>query len=420
MYVWKRLKGRLYAAMQNRLVRQTGIYSLMQIFSLGCGFLSNVFLAKEMGAELFGIYSFAVAVMAFVSIFFEFGLFSTAAKILADTQDRDKERQWLGAFLLLFFGIGALMSGFILWVSFFIDDVFTDKIGGVLASVCLVSYAYILPNFMELVLKGSNEIYKLSSFNLLQRVLFLLGVAALWIYDGLTPVFVFYVIGISNFLAFFFVYFSLRPSFVGWVSCIRYCVSYNATYGWALYWGRIAGAAAYNIDKLLISYFANATVVGFYSLAQSFATPIATLSNALSIALFRQLAKAEKIDRVFIRRNLQAVFCSVSIVLVFGYGVMMLYLPDTYNISFYYLLLMACAMAFQGAYGLYNSWLMGHGYTRVMRNIALRIGIMDVVSNFLLIMWWGGYGACFASVLDMGYSYYLYKKEYGRVMAHAV
>lgn len=420
MYVWKRLKGRLYTAMQNRLVRQTGIYSLMQIFSLGCGFLSNVFLAKEMGAELFGIYSFAVAVMAFVSIFFEFGLFSTAAKILADTQDRDKERQWLGAFLLIFFCIGALMSGFILWVSFFIDDAFTDKIGGLLASVCLVSYAYILPNFMELVLKGSNEIYKLSSFNFLQRVLFLLGVAALWIYDGLMPEFVFYVIGMSNFLAFFFIYFSLRPSFAGCASCIRHCVSYNATYGWALYWGRIAGAAAYNIDKLLISYFANATVVGFYSLAQSFATPIATLSNALSIALFRQLAKAEKIDRVFIRRNLQAVFCSVSIVLVFGYGVMVLYLPDTYNISFYYLLLMSCAMAFQGAYGLYNSWLMGHGYTRAMRNIALRIGIMDVVSNFLLIMWWGGYGACFASILDMGYSYYLYKKEYGRVMAHAV
>ena len=80
----------------NRLARQTGVYSLMQMFSLGMGFLINVFLAKEMGVDQFGIYSFAVAVMGFVGIFFEFGFFSTAAKILADNQDPEEERHWLG------------------------------------------------------------------------------------------------------------------------------------------------------------------------------------------------------------------------------------------------------------------------------------------------------------------------------------
>ena len=60
----------------SRLARQTGVYSLMQMFSLGMGFLINVFLAKEMGVDQFGIYSFSVAVMGFVGIFFEFGFFS--------------------------------------------------------------------------------------------------------------------------------------------------------------------------------------------------------------------------------------------------------------------------------------------------------------------------------------------------------
>ena len=49
----------------NRIARQTGVYSIMQVFSLGMGFLINVFLAKEMGVYQFGIYSFAVAVMSF-------------------------------------------------------------------------------------------------------------------------------------------------------------------------------------------------------------------------------------------------------------------------------------------------------------------------------------------------------------------
>ena len=80
--------------------------------------------------------------------------------------------------------------------------------------------------------------------------------------------------------------------------------------------------------------------------------------------------------------------------------------------AFHYLLILAVVMCFQGAYGLYNTWLAGHGYAKIMRNIAVRIGIMDVVSNFLLIMWLGGYGGCLAALLDMSYSYYLYKKAY--------
>ena len=97
------IKYTLLRLKDNSLIRQTGIYSLMQVFSLGMAFLINIFLAKEMGPDLFGIYSFSVAVMTFVGLFFEFGLFSTAAKILADNRNAEEERHWVGAFFCIFF-----------------------------------------------------------------------------------------------------------------------------------------------------------------------------------------------------------------------------------------------------------------------------------------------------------------------------
>ena len=404
----------------SRLARQTGVYSLMQVFSLGMGFLINVFLAKEMGVDQFGIYSFAVAVMGFIGIFFEFGFFSTAAKILADNQDPEEERHWLGAFFCFFLFISFLMGVCIFVLSYYIDDIFNDKIGNLLSEICFLSFVYVLPPFMELVLKGNNKIYALSGFNFLQRFISVVLIVVLYFMDQVHPLTVFYVMGVAFAFAFFYIYFSMKPRFGRVFSYMKRCFAYNHEYGWAIYWGRIAGAAAYNIDKLLISYFADARTVGFYTMAQSFASPILTVSNALSIVMFRQLAVTEIIPLHFIKRNLQALGASALIMVFVGYLTLVLYLSGGYEEAFHYLLILAVVMCFQGAYGLYNTWLAGHGHAKVMRNIAVRIGIMDVVSNFLLIMWLGGYGGCLAALLDMSYSYYLYKKAYDGAIRNAL
>jgi len=67
----------------NKTARQTLLLFSAQIFSLGIGFIANMLLAKEMGAQQFGIYSFALATISFVAIFFEFGYFASGARLLA-------------------------------------------------------------------------------------------------------------------------------------------------------------------------------------------------------------------------------------------------------------------------------------------------------------------------------------------------
>lgn len=399
----------------NRIARQTGVYSIMQVFSLGMGFLINVFLAKEMGVDQFGIYSFAVAVMSFVGIFFEFGFFSTAAKILADNQNPVEERHWLGIFFLFFLVINVGMVSFVFLLSFGIDYLFTDKIGSLLTSVCIFSYVYTLPSFMELVLKGNNRIYALSGFNFLQRVFSLFILAGLWFWGDLEPFYIFYMMGISYLIAFLSIYFSMKPKFTSVSSYVRRYISYNAEYGWQLYWGRIADVGAYNLDKILIPYFIDARTVGLYTLAYSFAAPILTIPNALVASTFRAFAEKAFIPQNIMRNNVcMIIFSCLSVGLV-GYVVLVCYLPQGYEQSFYYLLILILAFAVQGGYGLYNAWLAVRGHVILLRNFSWRIATVDVFANFFLIMWMGGYGGCIAALMEKSYYYYLVRGAYRKL-----
>lgn len=399
----------------NRIARQTGVYSIMQVFSLGMGFLINVFLAKEMGVDQFGIYSFAVAVMSFVGIFFEFGFFSTAAKILADNQNPVEERHWLGIFFLVFLVINVGMVSFVFLLSFGIDYLFTDKIGSLLTSVCIFSYVYTLPSFMELVLKGNNRIYALSGFNFLQRVFSLFILAGLWFWGDLEPFYIFYMMGISYLIAFLSIYFSMKPKFTSVSSYGRRYISYNAEYGWQLYWGRIADVGAYNLDKILIPYFIDARTVGLYTLAYSFAAPILTIPNALVASTFRAFAEKAFIPQNIMRNNVcMIIFSCLSVGLV-GYVVLVCYLPQGYEQSFYYLLILILAFAVQGGYGLYNAWLAVRGHVILLRNFSWRIATVDVFANFFLIMWMGGYGGCIAALMEKSYYYYLVRGAYRKL-----
>lgn len=400
---------------KNKVARQTGVYSLMQVFSLGMGFLINVFLAKEMGVDQFGIYSFAVAVMGFVGIFFEFGFFSTAAKILADNQDPEEERHWLGVFFLLFLIINILMTAFLFLLSLEIDNFFSDKIGTLLSIVCVFSYVYTIPFFLELVLKGNNNIYALSGFNFLQRFLSLIILAVLWLSQCLTPLTIFYMLGGSYLASFLFIYFSMRPKFHHVTLYMHRYFSYNLEYGWPLYWGRVADVGAYNLDKILIPFFIDARTVGLYTLAYSFATPILTIPNALAASTFREFAAKNVISQKLVKNNIYMICFSCLVIFLVGYIVLILYLPHDYEKSFYYLLILILAYGFQGAYGLYNSWLAVQGHVLLLRKFSWRIAAMDVFANYFLIMWLGAYGGCLAALLEKSYYYSLVKRAYDKL-----
>ena len=167
---------------KNKVFYQTAFLFVAQIFGMVVGFMSNMLLAKQMGAADFGIYSLSLAIIIFISIFFEFGYFSSASKMLAKNHDINLEKKILRVFygvaksflpnVIKILNIWGKRILFSLAISFLLDIIFDDNIGHIIRISSFVSWSFTIPFFMELILKGSNHIGYLAGFNIFSKISF--------------------------------------------------------------------------------------------------------------------------------------------------------------------------------------------------------------------------------------------------------
>lgn len=397
---------------KNRVFYQTTFLFVAQIFGMVVGFVSNMLLAKQMGVANFGVYSLSLAIIIFISIFFEFGYFSSASKMLANNHDINLEKKIFGASIIIVYVIAALFLLFTLIISFLLDVVFNDKVGHIIRISSFVSWSFVIPFFMELILKGSNHIGYLASFNIFSKILFVAFLFVLFAFGCLTPLNALLSFSLSYAVAFAVYGFVLRPNFSNFFEIFRIINSENKQYGLHVYIGRVIDVSTYNIDRLLIGYFIGAKDVGLYGLANSMATPINSLSNAMSSSMFKTLANSSKIPFTVLKLNLVWVLLASILANGLGYLIINFYLKEEYNDVPLLLLLMSIAVCFQALCQPYNAWIGGHGYGKELKKANIKMTIMTALSSILLVPIMGAIGACMSSIISNLYSLFLYTKIY--------
>ena len=204
----------------------------------------------------------------------------------------------------------------------------------------------------------------------------------------------------------------LRPNFSGFFEIFRAINSENKRYGMHVYVGRVIDVSTYNIDRLLIGYFMGSKDVGFYGLANSMATPINSLSTAMSSTMFKTLANSSKIPPAVLKANLAWVFLAFVLANILGYLIINFYLKEEYSDVLLLLLLMSIAVCFQALYQPYNAWINGHGYGKELKKANIKMTIMTALSSILLVPIMGAIGACVSSMISNLYSLFLYTKIY--------
>ena len=392
--------------------KQTLILFIAQIFGMVVGFVSNMLLAKEMGVQTFGIYSFALAIISFLAIFFEFGYFASASRLLAINHDKSKEKEYLGASVVIASVIAFSFFIMIFIVSFVVDTVFKDKIGDIIRIASIVSWSFILPFFMELILKGSNHIEYMAGFNIVWKVLFVISLFVLYYTELLTPLNVLIWFSITAIVGTVFFIVKLKPSFDNLKLNISKIHMENRIYGIHLYSGRVVDTASYQLDRLMIGFFVGAKDVGLYSLANSMASPINTFSNALSSSKFKSFSNRLEISKNVLKINFLWIMIAVVGANFLGFVIIHYYLNSEYQDVQLLLFFMSLAIAFQAAYQPYNAWLGTNGFGKFLKQKAIYTAIANVVLNFLFIPLYGAIGAVVASMLSMFFSYILHIKYY--------
>ncbi len=393
--------------LKNKTLLQTIFSFSAQIFGMGIMFIANILMAKTMGPESYGLYSFAFAVLSFVAIFFEFGYFASGSRLLATVENDKEEKDLLGALLIVAAGISLAFVVSILLLSLVIDFFFSNHVSYILQISSVTSFSFILPLFMNLITRGTNHIENFASFNFLWKVLFILSVGLLYYYNALVPVFILLVYSGTLLAAFLVLFFRLSPSFNEMKYNIKKLNKENKIFGIKSYIGRVIDVSTFHLDKILISYFIDMQSIGFYSLAFSMASPISTFSKSLASSKFKSFKDGEPISKKMLLFNLAWVVIGICIILGIGWGIVYLYLGVAYHDVFYLIILLVIAVSLNSAFQPYNAWLNCNGYGRFLRQKSVFTAPINIILNFIFIPLWGAGGAAFATILSYLASLYL-------------
>ena len=394
----------------SKVAKQTLFLFVAQIFGLVVGFVSNMLLAKQMGATNFGIYSLSLAIITFISIFFEFGYFSSASKMLANNHDINLEKKIFGASIIIACVLSAFFIVFALMISFLLGKIFSDEIGRIIRISSFISWSFVIPFFMELILKGSNHIRYLAGFNIFSKILFVAFLSLLFIFEHLTPLNALLSFSLSYAVAFAIYAYMLRPNFSGFFEILRAINLENKRYGKYIYKGRIFAVSAYNIDRLLIGYFIGSKDVGFYGLANSMATPIISMSAAIGSSVFKTLTNSSKIPFTILKANLAWVLLSFFLTNTLGYLIINFYLKEEYDDVLFLLLLTSAGYCVKALYQPYNAWIVSQGYGKEDQKMSYGMAAINLSGNIVFVPMLGVIGAALSSILAS--FYYLYASVY--------
>ena len=388
----------------HRTKKQTLMLFSAQLICLLIGFFSNIFLAKEMGDYYFGLYSFAIAVITFIAIFFEFGFFSSISRLLATNNNIEQEKELIGISIIILGLIILLFIIVIFGISYIIDDYLDDKIGNLLFLTSFFSWSFTIPYYLELVLKGCNRIEYLSLFNLTWKLLFGLYLIYFYCFFRVIPLNTLFALSITSIIPFLYILIRFNPSFTSIKTNFLKVYEEYQSFGYHIYIGRIASVSTYNLDKLLIGYLLGAKDVGYYSLANSMASPITIFSVSLSHSNFKSFSNRNPISSSIIKTNIKwilfAFICSNFLGLI-----IVLYLGNNYYDVLLLLFIMSIALSIQANDQPYNAWLNCNGFGNEMKKLCVTSGIINTILNILLIVLFDTIGAALACLLSRAYIY---------------
>src|SRR3954447_26276441 len=91
--------------LRSRILGQTIVFSIFTGLVSLLSAVASALLARNLSTAEFGVFSFALSLLMFGSLFFDFGLFSPSARVTA-TSAPEERRRILGASLICYAPVG--------------------------------------------------------------------------------------------------------------------------------------------------------------------------------------------------------------------------------------------------------------------------------------------------------------------------
>ena len=406
----KRLKSLL---LENKTVRQTVLKNTVWLFTgeftarfIRAGII--IYAARLLGAAEYGVFSYAMSLAAFVTIFSDLGIGSILTREVA--KDPEARLRYFSTTFIIKVGLILFNLGVILYIA----PLFT-RVEAVVALLPLVATLFIFDSFREFGFAMFRALEKMEVEAFI-KVATNIGVAVLgftFIHSMATAnsLATGYVLGTS--IGFLITMWMFRSYFRDLFTHFdRKLVFTIFNYAWPIGLAVILGSVMINTDMVMLGWWRAPAELGYYAAAQKPIQLLYVIPGLLASAFLPTFSRLANIDnermKILLKKSVSSVLMLAFPIVVGGsllapqfiqllYGAE--YLPAT---GAFQVLLLTLAVAFPGT--ILSSAIFSYNKQKKLIPIFLLGAVGNIVLNSFLIPPFGIVGAAVATLLSQSLS----------------
>ncbi len=395
------IKQWVHSLRESYLVKQTLWLYGSQLVMTGFGVLAYLLMTREMTKEEFGDRELIMKLAVFGSVFFEFGILTAGARLLAIQPDKARERHLFSLMLAIALVLLGLFALFLFAASFFVDALFqtSQPIGTTLALFSLPLAFIVFKIYFQLLYQGTNEMLKLSFYNAGVQTIFLVLLVGLWWQARVTTFFVVAAYSLSSCAVTLLLIVKGKPSFAAFEMFRDDLRKEIRQYGAKFYIGRTLAVLTQNLDSILLGALFTSVNVGVYAVMIFFMSPIQMFSDTYLTVRFKKLSSLDAVPVSLLRAN-AVVLCAIALLyLSVGQWIFEWVFPKyREHTALLYPLLFAILV--NGLSKPYNYFFAAKGMGDVLLHVAIVFTASNLAMNFLLIPNYAETGAAVAMLIS--------------------
>lgn len=378
----------------NKHIKQSVVLFIASALSVVLGVATSVFNTSMLSPSSYGDVRYVNNIINFVASLLLFGYFVSGSRMLALSNNEDKNRRIRGLMLIILLIASVVLTIGVVLCYFLHKEWLNPNVAPLFLYVLPVSIAPLLLSYINTVFQGDNSIYKLSIARVLPHILYVIF-AWLFLYNANPQSSDVLLLqnGISV-LVLLVLIFLHRPMFKGLSSIYRELAEENKSYGIHIYIGSIAAVSLSYLAGITIGIFnEDNTNVGFYTLALTIATPLSILPTIIGTTYFKKFASQSCIDKKLLIGSVALSFASLLLFVILIDPIVDLLYNDSYSSVAVYAKWLAIGTVAHGLGDMFNRFLGSHGKGKELRNGAFLCGITMLIGNIVLVYFFGVNGA---------------------------
>ena len=388
----------------------------LQIVALVLGFVSSVFLARALGPEGFGQYSYILAIVAVLSVISALGIPTVIVRLIAKylvTERFEMAKGLLHWANILVGGVATIFSIVVLLMGVYLQES-DESYLTYLASSLIIILA--LSTLRQKTLQGLHHpIAAQLPEQLVKHVIFLFTGLMVWWFSGLsllspvTMMMVWVFANLANFLAGAILLRYYMPKSI--IKADKGCdKKYWITLALPIFFADMSGTLFGNSDILILGIFSSASDVGYYRIAvqvSGLLTIVLTASNLAMAPWFSRLhanGDMKRLEHIIVKTT-QIIFVLGSIIfliIVFGGEILLnMFFGEEYLNAYPILIVLGCGQMVNLAVGPVVSLLAMTGGQRYLAIYIAGMTALNIILCFLLIPEHGMLGAAYSTAFTL-------------------